>query len=289
MTDLADADRTAPNAAHNAVTNAAPRWRRTLVVVAACLAAALTARLGVWQLDRAEHKRSLQAIIEQRRSLPPLPMAELPRDAASAAQQHYRRIELSGTWLSQHTVYLDNRQMNARPGFFVVTPLLLAPGDAVLVQRGWLPRHSQDRTELPPLQTLEGELHLAGRIAPPPSKLYEPGTAVATGLIRQNLDMDDFSREIGVALRPLSVQQLEAESDVSASATASARPPATRTGSTSANVNLARQWLNPAADTAKHHGYAFQWFALCALIVGLTAWFQLVRPGARAQPLTPKT
>ena len=276
---------------------AGPRWRRMVVVAVACAAAALTARLGLWQLDRAEQKRSLQAVIEQRRSLPPLPMAELPRNAAGAAQQHYRRVELRGTWLSQHTVYLDNRQMSARPGFFVVTPLLLAPGDAVLVQRGWLPRHSQERTQLQPLPIREGELRLSGRIAPPPSKLYEPGVAVATGLIRQNLDLDDFSREIGVALRPLSVQQLEPESDVSASATAPAMPPATVAASApasasanaSANTNLARQWLNPAADTAKHHGYAFQWFALCALIVGLTGWFQFIRPSARAQPLNPKT
>jgi surfeit locus 1 family protein len=28
----------------------------------------------------------------------------------------------------------------------------------------------------------------------------------------------------------------------------------------------------------KHHGYAFQWFALSALIAGLYVWFQLLRP-----------
>jgi surfeit locus 1 family protein len=28
----------------------------------------------------------------------------------------------------------------------------------------------------------------------------------------------------------------------------------------------------------KHYGYAFQWFALSALIIGLYAWFQLPRP-----------
>ena len=40
----------------------------------------------------------------------------------------------------------------------------------------------------------------------------------------------------------------------------------------------------PAADVHKHYGYAFQWFALCALIVGLYVWFQLIRPRRRAAP-----
>jgi surfeit locus 1 family protein len=45
---------------------------------------------------------------------------------------------------------------------------------------------------------------------------------------------------------------------------------------------LARDW--PAADTgvAKHHGYAFQWFALSALLVILYVWFQLIAPRRRA-------
>jgi surfeit locus 1 family protein len=41
---------------------------------------------------------------------------------------------------------------------------------------------------------------------------------------------------------------------------------------------LLRQWPEPAADVQKHYGYAFQWFALCALILGLYVWFQIVRP-----------
>ena len=33
-----------------------------------------------------------------------------------------------------------------------------------------------------------------------------------------------------------------------------------------------------AAGVHKHYGYAFQWFALSALILGLYVWFQLIRP-----------
>lgn len=245
--------------------------RKVVVLVAAVLAAVLTARLGVWQLDRAQQKLDLQARMQSRATLPPLTTDDLARDAAAATGQHYRRIVLQGRWLPEHTVYLDNRQMNARQGFFVVTPLLLAGGDAVLVQRGWSPRDFSDRTRLVPVPTLPGELQLEGRIAPPPSKLLELA-AVPGGPIRQNLDLTEFARETGLRLRPLSVQQL-----------APARP-VVRPGETAAAPDamaadgLLRQWLVPVVDVSKHHGYAFQWFALCALIVGLTAWFQFIRP-----------
>jgi cytochrome oxidase assembly protein ShyY1 len=41
---------------------------------------------------------------------------------------------------------------------------------------------------------------------------------------------------------------------------------------------LLRDWPAVAVDVGKHHGYAFQWFSLSALLVGLTLWFQFLRP-----------
>lgn len=235
--------------------------RRALIVLVAALAGtALTARLGVWQLDRAAQKNTLQATLDERRALPPLPAAELARDEATAAAQHHRSTVLEGRWLPQHTVYLQNRPMAGRTGFFVVTPLLLADGSAVAVQRGWLPRDLMDRTKVsaPPLP--EGPVQVAGRIAPPPSRLAELGEAAA-GPIRQNLDLVVYTTEIGRPLRPLSIVQED--------------------GPLTAADGLLRQWPRPAADVHKHYGYAFQWFSLATLILGLYVWFQLIRPRRR--------
>jgi surfeit locus 1 family protein len=121
------------------------RW---VVLVAAVLTAAVTARLGVWQLDRAAQKTALQASLDARRDLPELSPPELPGDAQTLASSLHRRIRLQGVWLPEHTVYLENRQMQGRPGFFAVTPLALPDGTAVLVQRGWLPRDLRDRTRV---------------------------------------------------------------------------------------------------------------------------------------------
>ena len=235
-----------------------PRWRSWVVLLATLLVVAVTARLGAWQLGRAAQKEDMQQALDSRRLLPALSESSLPRVAAAAALAHYRPVVLSGHWLAQHTVYLENRQMNGRPGFYVITPLqLLGEQDAVLVQRGWAPRDMQERSRIPSVIATAGIAQVDGHMAPPPARLYE-FAAVDSGAIRQNLDIEAFSRETGVPLRPFSVLQADA--------------------SGSAGDGLLRQWPRPAMDVHKHYGYAFQWFALSALTAGLYVWFQLVRP-----------
>lgn len=234
--------------------------RSLVVLAAAVIAAGVTARLGVWQLSRAAEKEALQASLDSRGAAPPLPVAELARSAPEAAAQHHRRVRLEGRWVGGRTIYLDNRPMDGRAGFYVITPLALPDGDAVLVQRGWVPRDAADRNRVPEIATPEGPVSVEGRIAPPPSRLFELG-AEQQGAIRQNLDLDAYQRETGLRLRPLSVQQTDA-------------PGVPADG-------LLRRWPAPAVDVHKHYGYAFQWFALASLITGLYVWFQLVRPRLR--------
>lgn len=231
--------------------------RNAIVLLVALLAAALTARLGVWQLDRAAQKTALQQALESQRALPPLQQLELAKAAAELPSQLHRLAAVQGRWLAAQTVYLENRQMNGRPGFYAVTPLQLDDGTAVLVQRGWLPRDLLDRTRIAAPPPPEGRVQVLGRIAPGPARLYEFEGAAA-GSIRQNLDVASFARETGLPLRPLALVQEDGPA-----------PPAD---------GLLRQWPQPALGVDKHHGYAFQWFALSALIIGLYVWFQLVRP-----------
>ena len=234
------------------------RRRAGLVLLATIVGVAASARLGFWQLDRAAQKVAIQAQIDGRRALSPIDNAGLASIAASAAAQHYRRAVLHGHWLADRTVFLENRQMNGVPGFFVVTPLQLeGRQEAVAVQRGWVPRNFNDRAALPALRTPSGIAEVDGLVVPPPSKLYEFAGA-ASGTIRQNLDLDAYARETERVLLPLSVLQSDSAAN--------------------AGDGLRRQWLPPTLDVSKHHGYAFQWFALCALMAGLYVWFQLVRP-----------
>ena len=222
--------------------------RRAVVLLAAVLATAGTARLGVWQLDRADQKTRLHDAQQRQRQLPPVLQPALAREAAATALQVHRAVTLQGQWLPAHTVYLENRQMNGRPGFYAVTPLRLDDGSVVLVQRGWVPRDLLDRTRvvLPPLS--QGAVQVQGRIALGPSRLYDFAGA-ASGPIRQNLDVNAYARETGLPLRPVTVVQEDREPGAAAPAD-----------------GLQRQWPQVAAGVDKHYGYAFQWFALCVLI-----------------------
>lgn len=231
-----------------------------LVTAAALFFASLGIYLGFWQLSRAEQKEAMHAAMQAQASQAPLDAAALANSPGLAATL-YRPVRVAGRWDSAHTVYLDNRQMDGKVGFFVLTPLhLQSTGQVVLVQRGWVGRNFEVRDQVPAVQTPAGLVWVEGQIAPPPSKLYEPG-APGTGLIRQNLDLDRFRSESGLALANFTIRQSGPASD-----------------------GLRRDWPAVALGVEKHYGYAFQWFALAALIVGLYLWFHFFRrPTARFQ------
>ena len=226
-----------------------------VIAVAAAVGVAAGIALGTWQLSRAAQKNALHDAMEQHKTLPPLSGRELAV-AGNPAVLTWRPVRLQGRWVPQQTVFLDNRQMRGRPGFDVLTPLRIEGTDAtVVVQRGWVQRNFIDRTQLPPVETPAGVVQVDGLIAPPPPKLYA-FSAVESGPIRQNLDLGELRARTGLPLlTTLSVQQAG-----------------------SASEGLLRDWTQPGSGVEKHYGYAFQWFALSALIAILYVWFQLIAP-----------
>lgn len=231
-------------------------WLATLAAVAGIGA---TVSLGAWQLGRAQQKLALQASIEQRKALPPLGQQEVLLAGQPLAHIVYRPVVLRGTWVAQRTIFLDNRQMNGKAGFYVVTPLRLEGSSrAVLVERGWAQRNFLEREKLPPIATPPGVIELHGRIAPPPAKLYDFDGA-ATGLIRQNLDLAQWRAETGLDLLDVAVQQTGEPSD-----------------------GLLRDWPQAASGAEKNYGYAFQWWAMSGLIAILYVWYQLIAPRRKA-------
>lgn len=230
--------------------------RGGVILLAALVGVAVTASLGCWQLSRAARKVAMQQALDERATQPAVPQAAWPREATTAADSHYRRTRARGRWLAARTVYLDNRPMDGRPGFIVVTPLLVAPDQAVLVQRGWVPRDAHDRAHLKAVPTPGDEVELDATIAPPPSRLFALGGTDA-GVIRQNLDLSAYARETGLRLLPFSLLQQ---------------------GASVPDDGLLRHWPRPALNVQTHYGYAAQWFGMSALIAGLYVWFQLIKP-----------
>lgn len=236
-----------------------PRARTLIASAAAALGIAATLALGSWQISRAHEKEALASAIAQQRALPPVGEPAV-LDGAQPASLH-RPVQLRGRWIADRTVYLDNRQMAGRVGFYVATPLQLAgSGRVVLVQRGWAPRNFERREALPAVQTPDGEVEITGRIAPPPAKLYEFRGA-APGPIRQNLDLSAYAAETGL---PLQVERSVLQ-----------------TGA--ASEGLLRDWPEGGSSgPEKNYGYAVQWWALSALIAILYVWFQFIHPRRRS-------
>ena len=225
-----------------------------LLSLVAVFFATLGAYLGFWQLGRAAQKEALQAAMEQQASKPPLAQQVFMNGYDANAVLH-QRVLLSGSWVPQSTVFLDNRQMDGKVGFFVLTPLRLQGSDKVImVQRGWAPRNFEQRETVPLVETPSGLVHMEGRIALAPSKLYEPSPSTQL-LIRQNLDMEAFRGESGLPLLDVTVRQTGLPSE-----------------------GLRHDWPAVNFGIDKHYGYAFQWFGLSALVIILYLWLQIFRP-----------
>jgi surfeit locus 1 family protein len=246
------------------------RGRFLLVTLAAVLTLAATVSLGRWQLSRAAQKEALQAEIETQKQKPPLDQTEFLALEEPAGALH-RPVRLRGLWLTPQTVYLDNRQMHGVPGFYVLTPFALeGSNQTVMVQRGWVQRNFNDRTQLGAVETPAGIVEVTGLIEPPPGHLFELGKpasaasapeAEGSSPIRQNLDLEAFRAETKLPLRTdVSLQQIGPASE-----------------------GLQRDWPAPALGLEKHYGYAFQWFGLSALVVILYVWFQFIAPFRRSR------
>lgn len=106
----------------------------TLGVVAA-LVVALCVAAGVWQLGRLEQRRARNALLAARLALPPLEVhAGLSADSA-----RQRRVLARGTYDFAQERSWPGRSFQGTPGVALITPLRLADGSAVLVDRGWAP------------------------------------------------------------------------------------------------------------------------------------------------------
>jgi len=124
---------------------------KTVVFVAIMLTlAAVCAWLGTWQLQRLAEKEALIAAVDARLHNDPVPVpaadqwSQLDLEALA-----YQPISLTGSFRYNQTVTVFTSLANARgpasgPGYWVVTPFVLADGGTVFVNRGFVPQDFQE-------------------------------------------------------------------------------------------------------------------------------------------------
>jgi cytochrome oxidase assembly protein ShyY1 len=224
---------------------------RTIPFLATLVLVTLGILLGNWQVRRAAEKTALQARLAQRTAQPPLVLDGGPVDPAAI---EYRRVVVTGEFIPNWPLFLDNRPFEGRSGFVLLMPFRIAgSNETVLVARGWLPRDPAAHDRVPQVATPAGRTTIEGMAVLHPARVMELGKAPPPrpNAIVQNLDPAGFARASGLSVLPVLVEQTGAD-------TAVRRPGAP-------DRALIRSWPAPAVDVDRNKGYAFQWYALAAM------------------------
>lgn len=137
------------------------RWVLFAVVVA--VLAFVSSQLGQWQFHRLDDRKRDNAVVSTNLGSLPVPVDEvLSTDRAPGRTDEWKRVTVHGTWDDQHTVVLKYQTRDSGAGVEVVTPLVTASGDAVLVDRGWMATENSgaSRPKLPPVT--DGDVTVTG-------------------------------------------------------------------------------------------------------------------------------
>ncbi len=148
------------------------------------LAAAGMVALGLWQLDRYHHRSAINARIDggiRRSAVAPDHVLPAPTGPAGTvgvappASAGWQRVVVTGRYDPAHEILARGRTVNGRVGFEVITPLTLADGSSVLVDRGWVPPAEGGAGAAPNVPaTPTGEVTVVGRVHQPESGARPP-------------------------------------------------------------------------------------------------------------------
>ncbi len=136
------------------------------LLLGAGLALSLLLVLGTWQVQRLAWKENLIATIEARLADAPRPLEEILAMHAAGEEVEYRPVTLVGEFAHEHEQYFLATHEGAS-GWHVYTPLRLADGAWIFVNRGFVPYDRRDPATRPQGQ-VTGEVRLSGlaRTAP---------------------------------------------------------------------------------------------------------------------------
>ena len=120
-----------------------PSWWAVALTAAGV---ALFVALGMWQLQRAALKDSIETKFEQRLAQPYRPLQAMH----DQADIEFRRVLLEGKYDTTRNLLVDNQLRRGRAGYHVLTPFQLRDSDqVVLVNRGWAPWGESRATPAP--------------------------------------------------------------------------------------------------------------------------------------------
>lgn len=208
------------------------------------LFAVVCVALAQWQWARRLEAVAEIRVVAQNWDAAPVALGDvLPGDEPLDPAAEWTPVTVEGRYLVDEQLLVRNRPFAGRPGFEVLTPLLLTTGEVLIVNRGWVPtgeaQDSPDAVPAPPAGPIEvtvrlkpGEPTIAGRGA--------PDGQIAT------IHLPELVERIeGGPVVPGAYGLLDSETPAAAE-----RPLAA---------------LRPVADEGPHLSYTFQWYLFALL------------------------
>jgi surfeit locus 1 family protein len=222
--------------------------------------------LGLWQLDRLAWKEGLIAEVAARVAAPPVdapPQADWTGLAPD--DYEYRHVRLGGVYEFSRQVLVFRALDNPRgrfggPGFLVLTPLRLADGAHVIVNRGFVPQDQKDRF-IAPAEDGSGPTIVTGLMRSSESRTwFTPADDPARG--------QWFTRDPGAIAAALKLQR--------------AAPFTIDADAAGSPGDLPQGGETILAFPNNHLGYAFTWFGMALALAGVFAAYAVTRMRAGA-------
>ena len=247
------------------IDHAAPRRRLPVATgILVLIALAILISLGTWQVERLHWKEGLLADIAEQQVAAPVPLADIEAMAAASGDIEYRKVTATGR-------YVNNKERHffatwrGQTGYYIYTPLELADGRALFVNRGFVPFENKEpemrmQGQLTDQQTVTG---LARQKLPGKPSWVVPDNDVAKNIFYWK-DLDVMAESVGLDKARVIPFFVDADS--------TPNPAGLPIGGVT-QVDLPNDHLQ----------YAFTWYGLAAVLIIVVAisWF---RKGSKAPP-----
>ncbi|HKU30685.1 MAG TPA: SURF1 family protein [Arthrobacter sp.] len=200
--------------------------------------------LGRWQMDRrAETLAEINRVVNNYSAAPIQFAAAKQQFQSLNPEKEWTQVELHGHYEVSDERVVRNRPLNGQPGYEVVVPFRLPSGEAVIVDRGWLPIGNNtpghpDSIPAPP----SGEATVVVRL-----QASEPN--LDRGMVEGQLasiDLPSYAKELSYPIMTGAYGQLATES------------PAVQP--------MPAPFAMPSTDEGTHLSYSLQWFAFGVLM-----------------------
>jgi len=211
-------------------------------------------RLGLWQLERAQEKMSLQNTYmemgtDQAVPVDDVPMSGLENDARNIQNLH---VNATGEFLNEKTIFLIYQTYEDNIGYEEITPFKLDSSEKIVfVSRGWILANTYEETK-EKVQPILGKHTIQGQVFVPTPKQADRTNNIDLTNVRWPLELRylntlEIAHLFDETYFPYEVRLDEGQPGV-----------------------LIRHWPTVMVDTSRNFSYSLQWFAIAIALLIVT-------------------